>query len=88
MKNWKNIPKKKIRKKIFGVKNSKVANRPKRVFSKFRGDPSEVRGANGRETVVVAAVGAEIAEIPQPANSQKWGLERDVFRGRWLSSLA
>ena len=33
---------------FFGVKKSKVANRPKRVFPKFRGDPSEVRGANGR----------------------------------------
>ena len=29
-----------------GVKKSKVANRPKRVFPKFRGDRSEVRGAN------------------------------------------
>ena len=37
-----------FKKKIFGVKKSKVANRPKRVFPKFRGDPSEVRGANGR----------------------------------------
>ena len=42
------ICKKKFRKKIFGVKKSKVANRPKRVFPKFRGDRSEVRGANGR----------------------------------------
>ena len=33
--------------KNFGVKKSKVANRPKRVFPKFRGDRSEVRGANG-----------------------------------------
>ena len=45
-------PKKKSKKfspqKISGVKKSKVANRPKRVFPKFRGDPSEVRGANGR----------------------------------------
>ena len=32
----------------FGVKKSKVANRPKRVFPKFRGDRSEVRGANGK----------------------------------------
>ena len=39
---------KNFRKKFFGVKKSKVANRPKRVFPKFRGDPSEVRGANGR----------------------------------------
>ena len=30
--------------KNFGVKKSKVANRPKRVFPKFRGDRSEVRG--------------------------------------------
>ena len=45
-------PEKKIRKifrkKNFGVKKSKVANRPKRVFPKFRGDRSEVRGANGK----------------------------------------
>ena len=34
--------------KNFGVKKSKVANRPKRVFPNFRGDLSEVRGANGR----------------------------------------
>ena len=33
---------------FFGVKKSKVANRPKRVFPKFRGDRSEVRGANGK----------------------------------------
>ena len=39
----KNFPKKK-----FGVKKSKVANRPKRVLPKFRGDRSEVRGANGK----------------------------------------
>ena len=39
---------KNFRKKIFGVKKSKVANRPKRVFPKFRGDRSEVRGANGK----------------------------------------
>ena len=37
----------KISEKKFGVKKSKVANRPKRVFPKFRGDRSEVRGANG-----------------------------------------
>ena len=37
-----------FRKQIFGVKKSKVANRPKRVFPKFRGDRSEVRGANGK----------------------------------------
>ena len=41
-KNFRNIK--------IGVKKSKVANRPKRVFPKFRGDPSEVRGANGRST--------------------------------------
>ena len=45
-------PKKNIRfffrKKFSGVKKSKVANRPKRVFPKFRGDRSEVRGANGK----------------------------------------
>ena len=33
---------------FFSVKKSKVANRLKRVFPKFRGDTSEVRGANGR----------------------------------------
>ena len=31
-------------KKQIGVNKSKVANRPKRVFPKFRGDRSEVRG--------------------------------------------
>ena len=45
-------PKKNSRKKFwknfFGVEKSKVANRPKRVFPKFRGDRSEVRGANGK----------------------------------------
>ena len=51
---------KKFPKICFGFKKSKVANRPKRAFPKFRGDPSEVRGANGRETVVVAAADAEI----------------------------
>ena len=35
---------KKFLKKKFGVKKSKVANRLKRVFPKFRGDRSEVRG--------------------------------------------
>ena len=39
-----------IEQKKIGVKKSKVANRPKRVFPKFRGDRSEVRGANGRST--------------------------------------
>ena len=33
----------KISEKIFGVKKSKVANRPKRVFPKFRGVRIEVR---------------------------------------------
>ena len=37
-----------VEKNFFGVKKSKVANSPKRVFSKFRGDQSEVRGANER----------------------------------------
>ena len=32
----------------FGVEKWKVANRPKRVFLKFRADPSFVRGVNGR----------------------------------------
>ena len=44
-------PKKKSKqfpKQIFDVKKSKVANRPKHVFPKFRGDRSEVRGANGK----------------------------------------
>ena len=39
---------KKIRKKIFGVKKSKIANRPKRVLPKFRGDRSHVRRLRGR----------------------------------------
>ena len=34
----------KISEKKIGVKKSKVANRPKRVFPKFRGDRIEVRG--------------------------------------------
>ena len=33
-------------KKKFGVKKSKVANRPKRTFPKFRIDRNKVRGAN------------------------------------------
>ena len=37
-------------KKIFGVKKSKVANRPKRVFPKFRDDPSEVPNRPNRLT--------------------------------------
>ena len=35
-------------KKVFGVKKLKVANRLKRVFPKFRADPSHPRGVNGR----------------------------------------
>ena len=42
------IFRKKFRKKFFDVEKSKVANRPKRVFPKFRADRSQVRGANGR----------------------------------------
>ena len=34
--------------KILGVEKSKVANRLKRVFPKFRADPSHPRGVNGR----------------------------------------
>ena len=41
-------PKKNFNKKIFGVKKSKVANRPKRVLPKFRGDQSHVRRGRGR----------------------------------------
>ena len=37
-----------FRNKFFGVKKSKVANRLKRVFPKFRGDRSEVRGVKER----------------------------------------
>ena len=37
-----------FRKKIFGVKKSKVANRLKRVLPKFRGDRSDVRRVRGR----------------------------------------
>ena len=37
-----------FRKKNFGVNKSKVSNRPKRIVPKFRGDPSEIRGVNGR----------------------------------------
>ena len=44
---------KNFRKKIFGVKKSKVANRPKFVFPKFRGDRSEVRGANGKFSAAI-----------------------------------
>ena len=39
---------KNFRKQFSGVKKSKVANCLKRVFPKFRGDWSEVRGANGK----------------------------------------
>ena len=35
-------------KNFFGVKKSKVANRPKRVLPKFRGDRSHVRRVRGR----------------------------------------
>ena len=37
-----------FRKKFFGVKKSKIANRPKRVLPKFRGDRSHVRRVRGR----------------------------------------
>ena len=33
-----------FRKKNFGVKKSKIANRPKRILPKFRADRSRVRG--------------------------------------------
>ena len=33
---------------FFGVKKSKIANRPKRVLPKFRADPSHVRKVRGR----------------------------------------
>ena len=39
---------KKIRKKNFSVEKWKIANRLKRVLTKFRADPSFVRGVNGR----------------------------------------
>ena len=42
----KNKSRKIFRQKNSGVKKSKVANRPKRVFPKFRADRSQVRGAN------------------------------------------
>ena len=35
-------------KKIFGVENSNVRNRLKRVLAKFRADRSHVRGVKGR----------------------------------------
>ena len=45
-------PKKKLEnffdKKFFGVKKSKIANRPKRVLPKFRADQSHVRRVRGR----------------------------------------
>ena len=43
-----------VRKKIFGVKKSKVANRLKRVFPKFRGNRSHVRGSNERSKFEVS----------------------------------
>ena len=42
-----------VRKKFFGVKKSKFANRLKRALPKFRGDRSEVRGVNGRSKFAV-----------------------------------
>ena len=42
---------------FFGVKKSKVANRLKRVFPKFRVDRSHVRGVNGRSKFDVALAG-------------------------------
>ena len=56
-KNRKTKKQTKIPKQIFGVKNSKVANRLKRVFPKFRDDRSEVRGVNGRSKFVAASAG-------------------------------
>ena len=49
MKKTKKIAKKIPQKKI-GVKKSKVANRPKCVLPKFRGDPSEVPNRPNRST--------------------------------------
>ena len=43
------------RKKNFGVEISKIANRLKRVLTKFEADRSHVRGVNGRSKFVVAA---------------------------------
>ena len=37
-----------FRKIFFGVKKSKIPNRPKRVLLKFRADPSHVRRVPGR----------------------------------------
>ena len=43
------------RKKFFGVKKSKIANRLKRVLPKFRADRSYVWEVNGRWKFVIAA---------------------------------
>ena len=44
----KKIPNFFFEKKFFGVKKSKIANRPKRVLPKFRADPSHVCRFRGR----------------------------------------
>ena len=46
-----------FRKKFFGVKKSKFANRLKRALPKFRGDRSQVRVVNGRSKFVAASAG-------------------------------
>ena len=70
MKNEKKSEKK-IRKKNFGEKKSKVENRLKRALPKFRGDRSEVRGVNGRSKFVAASAGRaerkQCAGVPPPA---------------------
>ena len=42
---------------FFGVETSKVANRLKRVLTKFEADRSHVRGVNGRSKFDVASAG-------------------------------
>ena len=48
---------KNFRKKNFGEKKSKFANRLKRALPKFRGDRSGGRGVNGRSKFVAASAG-------------------------------
>ena len=75
----------KIRRKLFlGVEKSKVANRLKRVLTKFDADRSHVRGVNGRSKfLVVASTGrAERKEFAHFCNRTG-----EAWRGCFLTQL-
>ena len=77
--------KKKFRKQIFGVKKSKIANRPKRVLPKFRGDPSHVRRINGRSKFVAASAGfAKRKQLYKTNERMPNGLQKQTELGtKW-----